>query len=514
MVCDQFMMYTNYYRISNVFISSNVTSGHLWENEGSVNLTCSALGMDPIFSWTFNGGALPQDPRYQLSPDGSSLVISPVTRRDAGPFVCSASNPAFTQSSQPLLLTISYPISNVFISSNLTSGHLWENEGSVNLTCSALGTDPIFSWTFNGSALPQDPRYHLSPDGSSLVINPVTRRDTGPFVCSASNPANTQSSQPLLLSISLRPSGGIQCGAQSISDSHVELSCSWTGGSPPANVQLQLPPSIDAGANNEVKRNVSRSDITPSMTLTCRGAQEGYTDNCSLALGLPEDPGFKDNTTLPVTAGQPVVLVVNLVSCSRVSSAGVLPATFTWFNGTSSVASGGRVEITSNASFSQMMIANAMESDSGDYVCRAENLMGATSFSFRVHVSPAPEPPITPGGLSAGAIAGIVVGVLAVVVIVGVTVYFVLKKKKDKVARSEDRANTGRPKEDGSHYSTVLENVGEKAQPYYVNVDTRAAEHRYETLIRETAEHRYETLFPKTAAPDYSNINVKKTPRV
>lgn len=452
--------------------------------------------------------------RITCTESSPFLHFHPIMTSDSGTYTCGIYNAVSSSTSRPLEIRVKDPISNVIISSNVTSGHLWENEGSVNLTCSALGTDPIFSWTFNGSALPQDPRYHLSPDGSSLVISPLTRRDTGPFVCTASNPANNQSSQPFLLPISWRPSGGIQCGAQNVSDSHVELLCSWPGGSPPASVQLQLPPSINANESNEVMHSVPRSDISPNMTLTCRGAQEGYTDSCSLTLGLPQDSGFKDNTTLPVTGGQPVVLVVNLVSrsSSRVSSAGVLPAIFSWFNGTSSVGSGGRVEITSNASFSQMVIASAMESDSGDYICRAENLMGATIFSFRVHVSPAPEtsttitmttPPVTrpndnAGGLSGGAIAGIVVGVLAVVVIVGVTVYCVVKKKKDKVPRSENRSNAGRPQEDGSLYSKVLEKVGEKAAPYYVNVDTRPAEPRYETISPIPAEPRYETFFPKT----------------
>ncbi|XP_069057952.1 carcinoembryonic antigen-related cell adhesion molecule 1-like, partial [Pleurodeles waltl] len=393
--------------------------------------------------------------QQRVTCTGSSpfLHFQPIMTSDNGNYTCGIYNLISNNTSSPREIWVKEPISSVNISSNGTSGHLWEDEGSVNLTCSALGTAPTFSWTYNGTDLPKDSRYQLSPDGSSLVISPVTRGDTGPFVCTASNPANNQSSLPLHLKISLRPSGRIQCRAQKISDSQVELSCSWPGGSPSAKVHLQLPPSINSNENDEVKRNVSRSNINPNMTMTCRGEQEGYSDNCSLSMGLPHDPATQQNNTL--TGGQSVTLTVNLLgsSSSRLASAGILPANFTWINGTSTVGSGGRVEITSNDSFSQMVISNAMESDSGDYICRAENLMGTTNFSFRVQVSPAPETSTTqttttplvthpndnPGGLSAGAIAGIVIGVIAVVVIIGVTVYCVLKKKKDKELRTSNR---------------------------------------------------------------------------
>lgn len=401
--------------------------------------------------------------RITCNESSPFLHFHPVTSSDSGDYTCGIYNPVSSNTSRPLEVRVKDPISNVSISSNGTSDRLWENEASINLTCSALGTDPSFSWMYNSSALPEDWRYQLSPDWSSLVIRPVTRRDTGPFVCTASNPANNRSSPPFHLDISLRPSGRILYGAQKVSANHVELSCSWPGGSPAARVQLQLPPSIDESADDEVKHNTSRSNITLGSILSCRGTQEGYTDNSSLPLGLPLDPGFKDNTTLPVTGGKPVTLVVNLLSSGGrwQSSAGILPANFTWFNGTTSIGSGGRVEVTSNVSFSQMVISSVMESDSGDYICWAENLMGTTNFSFRVHVSPAPEtsttvttttttPPVTssheePGGLSAGAIAGIVVAVLVFVVLVGVTVYCLLKKKKDKKQRASNRNDQGDP---------------------------------------------------------------------
>lgn len=116
--------------------------------------------------------------------------------------------------------------------------------------------------------------------------------------------------------------------------------------------------------------------------------------------------------------------------------------------------------------------------------------------------------------LSAGAFAGSVVAVVALLVLIGITLFFVVRKTKDKVPRSENRPNAGRPQEDCSLYSNGFEKVGEKVEPYYINMETRPAVPRYETLFPETDEPNYEAIFPYPAPSVPSNIYVKKTPRV
>ncbi|XP_078507432.1 cell adhesion molecule CEACAM1-like isoform X2 [Lissotriton helveticus] len=452
--------------------------------------------------------------RVTCNESSPFLQFQPIMTSDSGVYTCGIHNPVSSSTSRPLDIMVKVPISSVTLSGNGSSEYFWENEDAVVLTCSAQGTDPVYSWMSNGNALPQDSRYHLSADNTSLTISPVTRQDSGPFVCSASNGASSMSSNPLLLPITWRPSGQIRCSAEASGASQVLLQCSWPGGSPPALLHLKHP-EINGTGTNEVTGNISQSNLLLGTEMSCYGNQEGHTQNCSLLFDVPNDPGFNEGAIVSATEGEDVSLEVNLKLSYRVTMVDHLPAAFRWFlNGSSSIITpDNRVTITTNVSFSQLTLHKVEESNNGEYFCLAENLMGTANFTFIVNITRVPETPTVTNQLSAGAIAGIVIGVVVLLVLIGITVFFIMRKSKDKVPRSEDRSNAGRPQGVGSLYSTVLEKVGDKDEPYYINVGTRTAVPRYETISPKPAEPRYETMFPKTAASDYYNTNVKKTPR-
>ncbi|KAJ1133196.1 hypothetical protein NDU88_011493 [Pleurodeles waltl] len=465
--------------------------------------------------------------RITCSESSPFLHFHPLMMSDSGAYTCGIYNLVSSNTSRPLEIVVKVPISNVILSSNVSSDPLWEDEDSVHLTCLAMGTDPVYSWMYEGSALPQDPRYHLSTDKALLTISPVTRQDSGPFVCMAFNDASNMSSNPLLLNITWRPKGQIRCSAEVSGDSEALLQCSWPGGNPPALVHLKHP-EINGTDINEVTGNISRSNLLHGTEMFCYGSQEGHTQNCSLLFDVPYDPGFHEGTIVSTTEGKNVSLEVNLKRSHRATIGDRLPASFRWFvNRTSSVITpGNRVTITTNVSFSLLTIFGVTESDNGEYRCEAENLVGTANFSFIVNITKVPVSPEITNQLSAGAIAGIVVGVVALLVLIGIAIFFIVRKTKDKVPETKNRSNTGKSLEAVSPYSTVLDKVAQKDEPFYINVEPRPAEHRYETLVKQpaenkyevispkSAENKYEVISPKSAAPEYSNIIVKKTPRV
>lgn len=95
--------------VTAVMVTSNA-SGLVWVEQESVSLHCSAWGSAVNFSWSLNREPLPQDPRYHItqsdSPPQSNLIISPVSKSDAGRFTCTASNKLNNATSSGLTLSM------------------------------------------------------------------------------------------------------------------------------------------------------------------------------------------------------------------------------------------------------------------------------------------------------------------------------------------------------------------------------------------------------------------------
>ncbi|XP_069802813.1 uncharacterized protein [Dendropsophus ebraccatus] len=229
------------------------------------------------------------------------------------------------------------------------------------------------------------------------------------------------------------PDGDILCTAQSINQTR-QLGCSWPGGKPAAYVTMiyivhcttyfQYYKTI---SNDEVFTNVSSSCNIRGSNLTCNGDQLGRTSSCVIPFEPPQSSTTANGSTTSATEGDTVVLTVNLTSGSRVGSSSiqVLPARFSWFRGAdnSPIQNDDIYNVTSSDYASTLNINNV--SESGKYECIAENFIGSTTFLFHVALSKKVGPS---NGLDGGQIAGIVIGVLAGVAIIGVIVFFMLKK--------------------------------------------------------------------------------------
>ncbi|XP_068097536.1 carcinoembryonic antigen-related cell adhesion molecule 1-like isoform X1 [Hyperolius riggenbachi] len=432
--------------VSDVRLTSNA-SGYLWPGINSTSLTCSALGTDVSYTWSLKGVPLPQNLRYQLTQGNSVLTISPVSDNDDGPFTCTASNWINNMPSNNLTFNLAANVSNVSLTSNSSGeSRIWAEEDSVYLHCSADGTEVHFSWALNGKPLSNDPHYHIttsvSPPSSDLTISPISKNDTGSFTCEASNLISKEN-KSVTFNLGWRPEGNISCSAEA-SGTDVNLMCSWLGGNPAANVSLIFNNQTMTEHNN-VTRSVSTSSSIQGSNLTCQGDQLGKTSQCTVELERPKAPGHDNNSVTKGIAGHTVVLTLTLKEG--------LPCVFNWARLTpnpgpiqnpSARATITKYDIISTSLSSSLHILDATVNDSGKYECTAKNIIGAENFIFNVNVTAQgggnDESP-KPKTLGGGAIAGIVIGVLAGIALIGILAFFLVRKNK----RSKERERINEP---------------------------------------------------------------------
>ncbi|KAM4016359.1 cell adhesion molecule CEACAM5-like [Anomaloglossus baeobatrachus] len=462
--------------VSNVVVTSS-NSGLVWPGLDSVTLRCSARGTNVSYSWSLQGAPISGRGRYTLTDSNTALIISPVSATDNGSFICTAKNIINNVTSNDMKLNLAAPVSAVMLTSN-TSAVLWAGQDSASLYCSAQGSAITFSWSLNGSQVSSKPPYSITqrdpPLSSTLTISPISKTDTGPFTCTASNMANNQTSNAVNFSINWSPDGSTLCTAE-LRNETLRLGCSWPGGKPAANVTMIFTDLQNTSAN-EVYRNVNYSSDIYGSNLTCNGNQLGRISNCMLVFESPTVPDHNNDTVTPALVGGAVNLTVDLQAGARsratTLSTQVLPSTFSWYQGnSSSIQTGGKFRVDSTPYASTLNIDKLTEADSGEYKCVAKNFIGSSTFLFNVKVS---RNGGSSNGLSGGAIAGIVIGVLAGVALIGVIVFFIFKKRihlgKSNQPVYEDAYSQSNIYETRLPGSSSSKTPSRKEEPNYQNV--------------------------------------------
>ncbi|XP_073457199.1 cell adhesion molecule CEACAM1-like [Aquarana catesbeiana] len=324
-----------------------------------------------------------------------------------------------------LLSVILAPASATELTSN-ANGWVWEGE-AVSLYCSTQLIAASFFWHVDGDLLPGGDEYQIFEDplgpNSTLIISPFFRNHTGSYTCFAYNSTLNEASNALNLSVAKPPSNPIiDCKSEAYTE-QVLLGCSWAGGQPSANVKLSFNGTVKEG-QDEVNWTVSLDYEVQQPELICQGDQVGKKSECKIVYERPLSSNHDNNAVTSVTEGENAKLTVTL------NTQNSLHPTFSWFHlnpdPVDITNGGGKFKVESGHSQSSLLISNVTQSEKGTYECRARNIIGSTTFKLNLEVKSQESPGSS--GLSGGAIAGIVIGVLAGVALIGVGGFFLVKK--------------------------------------------------------------------------------------
>ncbi|XP_005733181.1 hemicentin-1 isoform X1 [Pundamilia nyererei] len=349
-------------------------------------LECVVSGVPPPqVTWRKHGAILAgNNPRYTFAEDGS-LRINSTQVTDTGRYLCMATNQAGTQRKR-VDLQVYVPPS---IADGRTNVTVIVNV-QTTLSCEATGIPkPTVSWRKNGRLINTDQNqniYRLLSSGSLVVIAP-TVEDTAVYQCAASNEAG-EDTRSINLTVNVPPSIADELTELVVTRlSPVVIPCTASGIPEPtihwSKAGMKLPIeglgySILATGPIEI----TSAELAHAGRYSCTAQNAAGSTHRHVQLTVQELPVIESHpSALDVILNNPVSL-----PCRATGSP---TPTITWQKeGINIPTTGGRSTILPNGS---LQISKASLSDSGMYICVAQNPAGTAlgKTRLRVQVPPA-----------------------------------------------------------------------------------------------------------------------------
>ncbi|XP_078371600.1 angiopoietin-related protein 7-like [Oculina patagonica] len=138
---------------------------------------CRVIGYPPpVVSWT---KLFDQLPSGRATVQGQTLTITKTDKKDAGTYICTATNAMGTSHAMTALIVNVVPQFTVKPPDKIELYH----GQTVTLNCSADGHPlPSITWTRCKGNIPEE---RSQVEGGQLKINSLTAKDSGTYICSA-----------------------------------------------------------------------------------------------------------------------------------------------------------------------------------------------------------------------------------------------------------------------------------------------------------------------------------------
>nr|XP_048684152.1 LOW QUALITY PROTEIN: carcinoembryonic antigen-related cell adhesion molecule 6-like [Caretta caretta] len=390
---------------------------------GTFTLTCNSSPHADTLLWLRDGGVPAPSDRLGLSPDNRTLTVLGVTRADAGAYQCEVRNPVSTERSEPSTVTVAYGPDSTRIDPpgpiNVTFG------SPLTLTCVTDSVPaPSYRWGLNGT--------DMKETGTNLSFSPTTWAQHGTYECRVHNPVTSRTAwaSVAVRVMEMLPKPTVTPNqTQVLENGTFTLTCN---SSPHANTLLWLRDGASLAPSD-------RLGLSPdNRTLTVSGVTRGDAGAYQCEVRNPVSTERSEPSNVTVAYGPdsaridppgPIDLTLgSLLTLSCVADSVPAPS-YRWvLNGTDTNETG------TSLTFNPTTLDHQ-----GTYKCQAHNPITNRTARASVAVRVTGTAPVAPRpGLSAGAVAGIVIGLLAGAALVGVGAYFLYSRCQNETPKENE----------------------------------------------------------------------------
>ncbi|XP_039369561.1 carcinoembryonic antigen-related cell adhesion molecule 21-like isoform X2 [Mauremys reevesii] len=354
--------------------------------------------------------------RRETAGPGCVLHIAGLTLSDNGSYTVKIEIPTATIPVPSI--TVVLPVYEKLAKPTVTASKTQVPEnGTLTLTCNTSPSADTVLWLQNGSYIAPNKRLGLSPDNRTLTVQNFTWGDAGTYQCEVRNPVSTERSEPNTVTLAYGPESARidPPGPVNLTlGSHFTLTC----------VADSVPAPSYSWFLNGNKLPQTGSSLTFDLTTLNLGMYKCQADNPVTGLTANAEIEVLEKLAKPMVTPNQNQVPENgtlTLTCNTSPSAD----TVLWLQNGSSIAPNKQLGLSPDNR--TLTVQNFTWGDTGTYQCEVRNPV-STERSEPSTVTLASSPADSGGGLSPGAIAGIVIGSLAAAALLGGLGYVLLRK--------------------------------------------------------------------------------------
>ncbi|CAJ1062774.1 V-set and immunoglobulin domain-containing protein 10-like isoform X1 [Xyrichtys novacula] len=308
--------------------------------------------------WFFGDEEIKPSSHYLLTQ--KSLVVLAPTRTDTGEYSVLLRNP-FSSVTAHISVTVLYGPDDPILKAH-PAQPFYVSGDSLNLSCQAEGfPQPAVQWVFNGQ--------NISSKGVLNLTNVQTSQG-GVYTCKVlNNQTEKERQKNITLNVYEKPAGSPLCSVQSVNNNtDLQYRCSWSGGTPEAQLSFPVLSSSNSGAGN-FSLTVIASENLDGRIVTCTADHPLEQNRCNVTASGP----LKFLPFVRTTVDSEGKIVVTIYCVSEASPSAVV----SWSKGIEAVINGTTHQISSNTAQLQIRDFNVSYFLLQNYSCTCRNPLGS-----------------------------------------------------------------------------------------------------------------------------------------